>query len=86
MSQNTITGLSQLNLEEGQEDYLRECIANGKTWFVTRKRSGGRCIQASGETRERVARTHKGWRGSTIVNVKDGKVFWPENQERKQQA
>jgi len=71
-----ISGLSKLNLEPDQEAYLLQCLTEGKTWFVTRKRDSKRCIQASGESLERVIRTHKGWPGSSLIQIVAGSVVW----------
>ncbi len=71
-----IIGLPKLNLEPGQADYLAKCLTEGKSWFVIRKRAYGRCVQASGETRERVQRTLDGWPGSTLIQVIENKVHW----------
>jgi hypothetical protein len=73
-----IIGLSKLNLEPNQEKYMHECIAMGRTWFVTRKRAAGRCIQGSSETRENAERTLRGWPGSTLIQIVDNKVIWPK--------
>jgi hypothetical protein len=72
-----IIGLARLNLEPHQVEYLYECLAAGKNWFVIRKRSNGRCIQASGTSQERVQRTLNGWPGSTLVKVQDSRIVWP---------
>lgn len=84
-----IIGLKKLNLEPSGEEYLRECVANGRTWFVTRARETSyskparRAVQGSGETRESVARTFAGWRGYSpaLIEVKDGKVVWHTKEE-----
>ena len=68
--------LNRLNLEAGQEVYLRECLAAGRRFFVTRKRSNGRCIQASGETLEGVKRCHANWPNSSLIEITDGKIIW----------
>lgn len=85
-----ITGLKKLNLDQGGEAYLRECVAKDQTWFVTRARESSygtpprRAIQASGRSRESVIRTFNGWRGyrPALVEVRDGKVVWHTNEEK----
>jgi hypothetical protein len=72
-----IVGLSKLNLEPKEEEYLRECLAAGRNWFVTRQRIDGRCIQASGESKKRVAAMYRNWKSQCPVNlieVRDGTV------------
>ena len=76
MNKNII-GIAKANLEPGQEQFMLEMIAKGRTWFVTRRRGSGRCIQGSSETRENAEKTLRGWPGSTLINVVGGKAIWP---------
>ena len=74
-----IIGLRTLNLKPEQEDYLRQCVSEGKFWFVTRKSGAFRTIQATGETQERVMRTYNGWKGHhcpAVVEIRNNKVYW----------
>ncbi len=77
-----IIGLAKLNLEPEQDAYLLDCVSRGRCFFVTRKRSMGRCLQASGPTLESVLGTLKGWPGSTLIEIRDGKVIWHKIEEK----
>jgi hypothetical protein len=78
-----LAGIGKLNLEPGQEDYLNQCVAAGRVWIVTRQRSAGRCIQASGETKERVQRCFDNWRRDgvavSLIKIEGDKVTWPDS-------
>lgn len=77
MNHTSIKRFGSLRLTGTSAAYVLEQVAKGRTFFVSRTRSDGRVIQASGDSAASVQQAFDGWRGfnPVIFEIRGGEVI-----------